>query len=271
MTLRMIAALALALLATSSQAFGAYVTVLGIHPPQPRAFELVTLRYRADGCRPGGRARVERVGSDFVVTMLKDRLYILCPATAPDSPYDVEARIGSFPPGSYHVDIVAEPSGEIIPIVDPKRIYFTVGASPPLPATDPSAQRPLSDFSGHWWVPSESGWGLSIHQSATDPMFVVFYHYDASGRAVWFVAPGGRWSSNWDWKATLYRTTGPHFAGTPFDPARVERTAVGSAELQFRVYPSGYVVTYPSRFGQARFSYDIDGIRVTKVIERLPF
>lgn len=37
MTLRTIAALALALLATSSQAFGSYVTVLGRNPTRSRS------------------------------------------------------------------------------------------------------------------------------------------------------------------------------------------------------------------------------------------
>ena len=272
MTLRMIAALALAFLATSNQAFGAYVTVQGVHPARPRAFELVTLRYTANFCSPGGKARVERAGSDFVVIMLREIEAVICPATVPYAPYEVEVRLGSFPPGSYFVDVVEEAGAPLgHPVVDPQRFGFIVDAPASQPPTFPPARRPQYQFTGHRWNQSESGWGLAVHQSASEQMFVVLFQYDASGRAAWLVAPGGRWYSSWGWEATLYRATGPQFIGAVFDPRQVERTAAGSLRLEFVGYALRVGTEEYPRVGQARLTYEVDGVRVTKVIERLPF
>lgn len=73
------------------------------------------------------------------------------------------------------------------------------------------------------------------------------------------------------WEATLYRAKGPQFIGAAFDPSQVERTVVGSLILEFVGYPLRVGTEEYPRTGQARLTYEIDAIRVTKVIERLPF
>ena len=58
---------------------------------------------------------------------------------------------------------------------------------------------------------------------------------------------------------TLYRTTGPAFNATPFDPAKVALTAVGAAGLTF------------ADGNRATFSYTVNGIAQSKAITRQVF
>lgn len=246
---------------------GAPVTVVGISPASPKAFEPVNLRYTFTECGVGGSARAEHVGSEFVVTMLWRPVPAfpgeVCLAVDYPTLLDAEVRIGTFPPGTYSLSVVSE-AGAPNPLVDPQRITFTVGSQPAS-----MTNKPLTDYSGHWWNPSESGWGLSVHQSATDQVFVAFYHYDSSNRPVWYVAPAGKWSTNFWWEGTLYRTSGPTLGSAAFDPALVSRTPVGFARLDF-LNGRHYTVTTPS-FGRAYFTYEIDGVTFGKHVERLPF
>lgn len=246
---------------------GADVTVVGISPASPRAYEPVNLRYTFTECGVGGGARVEHAGGEFVVTMLHPVVETfpseVCLAVEYPILVDAEVRIGTFPPGTYTVSVVSEACMPC-PVVEPQRITFTVGSQPAS-----MANKPLADHSGHWWSPSESGWGLSVHQNATDQVFVAFYHYDSFNRPTWYVASGGRWRTNFWWEGTLYRTSGPPLGGGAFDPALVTRTPVGFARLDF-LNGRHYTVATPS-FGRASFTYEIDGVRHTKSVERLAF
>ena len=109
-----------------------------------------------------------------------------------------------------------------------------------------------------WWrapAGSESGWGLNIvHQG--DIVFATWFTYDASGRGLWIVMEGSRTGAG-VYSGSLYRTTGPAFNATPFDPALVSRIPVGSATLTFPNASNGI------------FAYTVDGISQTKPITRL--
>jgi hypothetical protein len=138
-------------------------------------------------------------------------------------------------------------------------LEFTVNARPDPPFTN----RPFTDYSGHWWSPDESGWGLSIHQSASDQMMVVWYVYDGQGDPIWYVAPGGTWKGrhgNPYWEGTVYRTKVPPSLPV-FDPSRVERTAVGKVGLEF-LGPG------PER---ALLEYEIDGSSYVELIYKMKF
>jgi hypothetical protein len=55
---------------------------------------------------------------------------------------------------------------------------------------------------------------------------------------------------------TLYRTTGPPFNATPFNPANVVSTAVGTATFTF------------TDGNSASFAYTVNGVAQTKAITR---
>jgi len=135
-------------------------------------------------------------------------------------------------------------------------LYQWLGGTPSS-TTSTSAPVPTQNYSDMWWNPAESGWGLSLTQhNAT--IFGAWYIYDASGRAVWLVMPGGQWMSGTIFAGDLYSVTGPDPRGA-FDPAQVVRTRAGSATLAF------------SGIDRATLSYQVQGATGTKEIQRQAF
>ncbi len=125
---------------------------------------------------------------------------------------------------------------------------------PPVPATG-------ADFEGLWWrspAGSESGWGVNItHQG--DILFATWFTYDTNGNGMWLVMSDGVKTGNATFTGTLYRTTGPSFSATTFDPTQVKVTAVGNATFTFTDKDNG------------TFSYTVNGISQSKPITRQVF
>lgn len=124
----------------------------------------------------------------------------------------------------------------------------------------PMDTAPVGSYGDLWWVPSESGWGLSISQQYRT-LFAVWYTYRPDGTPAWYVMPGGSWTSSGTYSGPLYRTWAaprPFLAGS-FDPASVGNIAVGTLTLRF------------SGTGSASMSYTLDGVSGTKAITRQSF
>lgn len=92
---------------------------------------------------------------------------------------------------------------------------------------------PGRDYTGAWYNPNESGWGLTVYQFAppTNNLFVMFFIYDQTGKAQWFEFDG-------TWSATdvrtgnvLQSTAGPW--GPTYNPANRQFTVAGNATLTF--------------------------------------
>lgn len=104
---------------------------------------------------------------------------------------------------------------------------------------------------------SEPGWGVNIaHQG--DMLFATWFTYDAQG-PMWLVMPNGVKVSLDSYRGTLYRTTGPPFNASPFNPAAVGTTAVGEATFTF------------TDDNDADFSYTVGNISQGKRITRQLF
>ena len=130
----------------------------------------------------------------------------------------------------------------------------------PAKGADNSPPGPQLDYSAMWWNASESGWGMSVLQSATSKkLFSVIYSYASDRRATWFVLPDGVWTTNTSYTGKLYQTVGPAFNSSPFDPAAVGVTNVGDATLTF------------TAAGAGTLQYTVNGIQVTKAIVKQPF
>ena len=177
----------------------------------------------------------------------------------PGTPQQVDVRLGSLPAGNYQVEVFASPSTDTTPV---ERLAFTV-TEPAQIAVFPPPPRPLTDYSGLWWNPQESGWGLSLHQSPLHVVFGAWFVYGPSGQPEWYTLQGGRWIDSTTWRGTLYRTTGPFFAGPDYDPRLVLVQAAGTATLDFAIR-SG-------EEGRARFTYTVGGATTTKTIARMGF
>ena len=115
-------------------------------------------------------------------------------------------------------------------------------------------------FTDLWWIPTESGWGVTVdHQQNT--MFLTFFIYRADGSPYWVTAQlqkvgtTGLGSSPQVFSGNVYETHGPWFGG-PFNPAAVTVQSVGTA-------------TFTSTgLNAATLQYSVSGVNVTKAIQR---
>lgn len=112
-----------------------------------------------------------------------------------------------------------------------------------------------TDHTDIWWNPNESGWGINMIQTNKD-MFVTFYVYGSDRKPTWF---GGTLSYQGShvFSGKLYVTSGPFYGG-PFNPSNVTVREAGSASVVFDTVTA------------ATLTYTVDGVQVTKAIERQP-
>jgi len=119
----------------------------------------------------------------------------------------------------------------------------------------------IPTYQGLWWAApagSESGWGLSLaHQG--DILFATWFTYDIDGSPLWLVMPDLRRRADGSFSGAIYRTHGPAFDSSTWDPSLVRVQAVGTATLSFADPHNG------------SFSYDVGGATATKSITRQVF
>lgn len=122
-------------------------------------------------------------------------------------------------------------------------------------------QSAVLNFQDLWYrspAESEPGWGINItHQG--DTLFVTWFTYDTNGRGMWVVGPDVRRTTGNNFAGALYRTTGPAFSATPWNPAGLAFTDVGSINLSFGDVNNG------------QFAYTVSGVNQTKSITRQGF
>jgi hypothetical protein len=85
---------------------------------------------------------------------------------------------------------------------------------------------PLQDM---WWAGrEENGWGMSVVQHAST-LFSVIYAYDAAGKPIWYVMPGGMWdATHTTFSGAVYTPHGAPYSA--YDTGKfVPGAAVGSA------------------------------------------
>lgn len=119
----------------------------------------------------------------------------------------------------------------------------------------------VPDPTGLWWVPEESGWGMSLVQQQ-DTVVAVLFVYDDAQRPTWYVATTtGTFhldpTNEQVFSGTLYRTSGPWFGGA-FDPRAVSATAVGSLQMVYVRIPGGKNIA---------LSYTVNGVAVSKTVQ----
>jgi hypothetical protein len=90
------------------------------------------------------------------------------------------------------------------------------------------------NFQGMWWAAPagfESGWGINFaHQG--DVIFATWFTHDLNGRA-WNLSMTAFQTAANTFSGTLNVASGPPLGSVPFDPAQVQRMAVGPATLTF--------------------------------------
>lgn len=92
------------------------------------------------------------------------------------------------------------------------------------------AQTAPGAWSGLWWNPQESGWGIHLTQRR-DIIFAALYGY-AGGQPRWWTASDCRMTGT-TCRGTVYETRGPRYFGATFDASAVTRTPVGELSIAF--------------------------------------
>jgi hypothetical protein len=118
-----------------------------------------------------------------------------------------------------------------------------------------------TDFNDIWWNPGESGWGLNIaHQGNT--VFLTFYIFGSDGRPTWITALLTRQGTSSTPPVTFTGqtvvSTGTYY-GSQWNAANVTARVAGTASLTFNSVTTGTL------------TYSIDGVQVTRQIERYAF
>jgi hypothetical protein len=245
-----LSAAALALLACASQA----AAQASIVPADPVQFERISLRQTVDSCAfDEDNVQVSYERGSGVIKVVQ----ALRQCFAPGPPAVVDIQLGAFPRGEYRVEIHL---GHDQPAIE--RLDFTVQGLVQ-PAIFPPPPAPLANYTGIWWTPTESGWGLSLHQSRTHELFGALYVFGVDGQSRWYTLGAGRWQSSTLWQGEVFESTGPFWAAASWNPASVQHLPAGTVELDFAMLPG--------QLDTARLSYRIGGTTVTKRIARIRY
>jgi len=242
------------LLAAATLAFAAPAIAMTLVPAQPSTFDAVNARLTVDSCAfVPTTVRVSLASNVFRIT--QNPFY----CSPPGAPQVADIRLGTLPAGDYRVELYGGAQATGTPA---ETLAFTVRERAEI-AVFPPPPRPLTDYTGVWWNPQESGWGISLHQTGAHLIFGAWFVYNSNGQPEWYTLQGGQWTSSTRWTATLYRTTGPSVTATAFDPTLVLTVPSGTAVIEFR--------QVPGEEGLARFTYTLGGNTTTKVMSRMPF
>jgi len=89
-----------------------------------------------------------------------------------------------------------------------------------------------------------------------DILFAVWFTYDASGNAAWFVVSRAEKTGPGVYSGPMYQTKGPAFNSPDWNPAAMTSSLVGTATLSFADSANG------------TFAYTVNGVSGSKTITR---
>ena len=137
-----------------------------------------------------------------------------------------------------------------------KAITREVFSTQPVCTFTSASRNAATNYQDLWWNPNEPGWGINVtHQG--NVIFATLFTYDATGKGVWYVLARAERTGTGAYSGTLYRTRGPIFNANPWSAATT--TEVGTMSF---VFTNG---------GTGTLTYTIDGVQVTKAIQRENF
>lgn len=223
-----------------------------IVPSDPVQFERISLRQTVDSCTFNE--------NNVSVFLDRETIKVVQPpfqCFAPGSPEVVDIQLGAYPAGEYRVEVYHALNQPPLERVD--FVVHGIGQA----AVFPPPLGLLANYSGIWWTPTESGWGLSLHQGNLYTLFGALYVHGADQQPQWYTLGSGRWVSMTRWTGEMLATTGPFWAEPSWDPSAVKPSVVGTVSIDFSMTP-GHV-------DRAELVYSIAGTTVTKQISRIRF
>jgi hypothetical protein len=173
-------------------------------------------------------------GNSYSVAMANNNLTITLGTQVPSGASSCDNR----PVEGEEVDLGRLPAGNYtMTLVDPtpssgKQLFSNVGFTVSDARIKKVSPYVRLDYSGHWWDPNDSGWGLFIWQDASDNVLAAWFTYSADGKPVWWVFQPtwlGDFLTN---DADLIQTSRlPGSTSPPPNPTSL--TKVGTAKLRF--------------------------------------
>jgi hypothetical protein len=241
----------LAVLMTAANA--ALADDLAIDPPNPTALDTVRLRYTHLGCTNAQSLKVFLAGSFISASVDRAATFPDCGTVAN---FHEDFTLGRLPAGEYEVSLaVNPPPGSLAPT------QIVVGPHLSVASVPPGSLHPHDDYTDMWWNPREPGWALNVRQ-VSEKLFMVWATYDEAGKPAWLVVPGGSWnrdaSNQLRFTGRVYRTKGSPWQ-LPFDPSATTFSTVGTADFT------------PLDASHGIFSYTVDGVEGSKMVERFRF
>ncbi|MEP7157133.1 MAG: peptidylprolyl isomerase [Betaproteobacteria bacterium] len=119
-----------------------------------------------------------------------------------------------------------------------------------------SSDTPAIDYSDMWWNPNESGWGISVTQQGSI-IFAAWYAYDATGKAIWYVAPNCTVTGT-TCTSRLYKVTGGESLNALWNGTNPAED-VGSLAFSFTTTSA------------ATMTYTLNGVSSNRLIVRQAF
>ena len=113
------------------------------------------------------------------------------------------------------------------------------------------------DYTDLWWNPNESGWGIALSQQYS-MIFAAWYTYDATGKAIWYVASSCPVVGS-GCTGDLYQVTGGTPVTSMWDDSNKIVTKVGSVTFAFTDASNGTM------------TYSVNGVEGNRVITRQGF
>ena len=167
--------------------------------------------------------------NQLTITMgphVPQRLGQICPSSSaqPREEFD----LGRLPSGNYTLTLFRPPT--------PDNLGGTLIDNVPFTVTDARATKVAPyvrlDYSGHWWDPNDSGWGLFIWHDARDNVLAAWFTYTPDGKPIWYV-----FQPKWETNAATFTTdllqTSRLPATTSPPPNPTTYAVAGSASLDF--------------------------------------
>jgi hypothetical protein len=178
----------------------------------------------------GNPYRVSMLQNNITVT-LGERLLQPVP-TCPPPPGREEIDLGRLPAGNYTLSVIDAQTG----INPPSGAVFS---NVPFSVADArltkSAPYVRLDYSGHWWDPSDSGWGLFIWQdarSSVDSVLAAWFTYTPDGKPMWYVFQPAWQTTSSTFEVPLMQTSRlPSTMSPPPNPTAI--TFAGTVSLDF--------------------------------------
>ena len=114
------------------------------------------------------------------------------------------------------------------------------------------ASTATSEVTDMWWNPAEPGWGVNVTLQS-DVAFLTFFVYDSNRNPVWYTAAAHFSPATSGWTGDLIATKGAWFGG---------------AYSNYTARKAGTVTFAVSQLNQATLTYTVDGVTVSKAVQR---